>query len=92
VLVSLEYRYAFSPIAELCLFMDAGEALPKLTDPNSPLRTNFDGVHYSYGGGLRYATHDLFCLRGFAAYSEEDVVLGVTLESALDREDRRERR
>lgn len=92
VLTTLEYRYAFSPIAEFCLFMDAGEALSKLTDPNSPLRMNFEGLHYSYGGGLRYATHDLFCVRGFAAYSEEDFVAGITLESAFDREDRRERR
>ncbi|MBD3235082.1 MAG: BamA/TamA family outer membrane protein [Candidatus Eisenbacteria bacterium] len=92
VLATLEYRIAFSRIAELCLFVDAGETVPKLTDPNSPLRMNFDGVHYAYGAGLRYATHDLFCLRGFAAYSEEDLVFSVTLESAFAREDRRERR
>jgi hypothetical protein len=92
LLASAEYRYAFAPMAEICLFMDFGEALPKLTDPASPLRSNFEGMHRSWGGGFRFAAREDFWFRCFVAISDEDVMLTATLESAFDREDRRERR
>jgi hypothetical protein len=92
VLGSIEYRYVYAPAGEISLFFDIGEAVPKLTDPASPLRMNFEGLHSSYGAGLRFAVRDGFFARGGIAVSSEDVVLIATLEPEFDREDRRLRR
>lgn len=86
VLATAEYRYPISPFAEMCLFADFGKVLPRLLD------ADLDDIHRSWGGGLRIGTREEFYFRIQAAASDEDFILFGTLESALQREDRRDRR
>lgn len=81
-----EYRYAISPFAEITLFADFGKVLPRLLD------VDFEDLHRSFGAGLRIATHEKFWFRLQAARSDEDLMIFGTLESAFQREDRRDRR
>ncbi len=82
---SLEYRYRLSRIAEGTLFADFGKVLPRLLD------FDFSDVHRSWGAGVRFARDDMFYFRIQLAASDEDIVATVTLESAFDRADRRDR-
>ncbi|MCK4303896.1 MAG: BamA/TamA family outer membrane protein [Candidatus Eisenbacteria sp.] len=86
ILATAEYRYRIAPFAEACLFADFGKVMFRLLD------FDFDDVHRSWGGGLRFATSERFLFRTQVAGSDEDIVCWVTLESAFDREDRRNRR
>ncbi len=86
LLATAEYRYPISPFAEMCLFADFGKVMPRLLD------FDLDDIHRSWGGGLRIAMVDEFYFRAQAAASDEDFIVFATLESAFQRDDRRDRR
>lgn len=86
VLATAEYRYLISPFAEMCFFADFGKVLPRLLD------FDLDDIHRSWGGGLRIAMEEDFYFRMQAAASDEDFIVFATLESAFQRDDRRDRR
>ena len=86
IMGTAEYRYPMTPFVEACFFADFGKVMPRLLD------FNFEGVHRSWGAGLRFASTKHFFCRAYGAICDENYVINFTLESAFDREDRRERR
>ena len=86
VLGNAEYRLPLTPYIEACCFADFGKVMSRLLDFNA------DDIHRSFGAGLRFASTEHFFCRAYGAFSDENYVINFTLESAFDREDRRERR
>jgi outer membrane protein assembly factor BamA len=83
---SAEYRYRLSPLVTTSFFADFGKVMPRLLD------FDFNDLHRSFGAGLDFARSDQFYFRVLGARSDEDWIFTATLESAFDRQDRRERR
>jgi Omp85 superfamily domain len=86
VMGSAELRLPVASGTDACLFADFGKVMDRLLD------FDMTDIHRSWGAGLNFATNEQFCFRCYGAVSDECWVLNFTLESAFDREDRRDRR
>lgn len=83
---SVEYRIPVASGTDACFFADFGKVMDRLLD------FDLHDIHRSWGAGLRFASTEQFNFRCYGAFNDENWVLNFTLESAFDRDDRRDRR